>query len=689
MESNCILKAMRIELAPEGDGSSLPSINAPRTTPATTDLLLDATGTILDASPTLLSRLERRLDEVRGKPVNSLIPGFEPAVLAAVQQGLVTMPVHISAVCGRRGGHSALLTLEAHADPHPETGGDNIRLVATEEESAPSHDERRLIQTRLDRAERLETAGTVAGQIAHDFNNLLTPLIAYPQLIRKAIPNGSPALEFLNLLEKTSKDMSHLTQQLLSLSRRGQIGREVFNLEEVIERVIGLMSSTLPPGITIHHQKILRPMEVKGSRDQMLRVVQNICQNAIDAMGDSGSLTIRTENIYLDAPFGQYEMVNTGEYVKISFTDTGCGIPENIKDRIFDPFFTTKKADKKRGSGLGLSIVHGIIKDHGGYIDLESQIARGTTFSVYIPTHRDIQTGEIATPEHPISHKILVIDDDDIQVTLLCDMLKSAGYQAIGAPSGEDGLRLLRNSKTTIDLVLLDLVMLPGMDGLDTFRAIHRLNANLPVLLMSGYNHAAPKVLQAQREGAGVYIAKPIDQPLLARTVAQVFNLPTVPPPPAAQSFSPPPIPTQPPMAATRPAPATGTGPQPRQRRILLADDDKLIRKLFALIISTEFPNVPIDQAADGEEAIHLFKAQPYDLLIMDLQMPRVAGREAALEIQRHCASSNIPEPTIIFCTGFAPPESLSQIVGDGSRHTILRKPVGVDDLLAAIHARF
>ena len=124
-------------------------------------------------------------------------------------------------------------------------------------------------------------------------------------------------------------------------------------------------------------------------------------------------------------------------------------------------------------------------------------------------------------------------------------------------------------------------------------------------------------------------------------------------------------------------------------RRILLADDDKLIRKLFAMIVGTEFPDVLIDQAVDGEEAIQFFKKQPYDLLVMDLQMPRVAGREAALEIQRHCAQNRVPEPIFIFCTGFAPPESLAQIVGDGSRHTILRKPVRVEDLVSAIRSRF
>lgn len=677
MESSRISKTMRIELAPEGDVS--PAGPLPSKTPSrTADLVLDSDGQILDASPALLSRLERRLDDVRNKPVSSLIPGFDHSVLAAIKTEIPAMPVHISAVCGRRGGHSTLLNLEAFSDANTSSG--TICFAALSDEMAPSALEHRLIQTRLDRAERLETAGTVAGQIAHDFNNLLTPLIAYPQLIRKALPPDSPALEFLNLMEKTSKDMSHLTQQLLSLSRRGQIGREIYNVDELIDRVVGLLASTLPPGIVIRHQKIDRPMDVKGSREQLLRVIQNICQNAIDAMGETGTLTILTENIYLDAPFGQYEMVNTGEYVKISFIDTGCGIPDEIKDRIFDPFFTTKKADKKRGSGLGLSIVHGIVKDHGGYIDLESQVARGTTFYVYIPTHREVPTGEPSKPEHPNTGRILVIDDDTIQVTLLCDMLKSSGFQAIGAHSGEEGIRLLKERHGPIDLVLLDLVMFPGMDGLDTFRSIHRLFPKLPVLLMSGYTHAAPKVQQAQTEGAGEYLAKPIEQTLLASKVCQILNIPL-------PRLSPEPVPVKP-KAPAAGVPQAAPGASPQKRRILLADDDKLIRKLFALIISTEFPNSTIDQAANGEEAVNLFKTEPYDLLVMDLQMPRIAGREAALEIQHHCVQQNIPEPIIIFCTGFAPPESLSQIVGDGTRHTILRKPVRVDDLIAAIHAR-
>jgi len=292
------------------------------------------------------------------------------------------MPVQISAVCGRRGGHTALLTLEARRQVDPQTGACTFRFFALEENSEPSAEERRLIQARLDRAERLETAGTVAGQIAHDFNNLLTPLIAYPQLIRKAIPAGSPALEFLDLMEKTAKDMSHLTQQLLSLSRRGQMGKEIFKLDELIDRVIGLLDSTRPAGIRILHEPSSMPLEVKGSRDQMLRVIQNICQNAIDAMGESGTLVIRAENIYLDAPFGQYEMVNTGEYVKLSFSDSGCGIPDAIKDRIFDPFFTTKG---KQGTGLGLAIGKTIVEAHRGSITCDSEPGRGTVFVVSLP----------------------------------------------------------------------------------------------------------------------------------------------------------------------------------------------------------------------------------------------------------------------------------------------------------------
>lgn len=685
-------KSLRIDLAVGGIGIQGVLINYNIHELLSQDnvavMAVDYTGHIKDTNQRMLSFLERRSEDLRGRLISEVIPGFDQATIDLINVESAKCPIILTAVCLRRGGHSAPVTFMIHSIKG-NTPADNLFcLKLTDAANVIPAEEHHVVQSRLDRAERLETAGTVAGQIAHDFNNLLTPLIAYPQLIRKVVAKDSPAQEYLDLMEKTARDMSHLTQQLLSLSRRGQMVQEPFNVNMVIERVLVLLKPMLPLGINVAYNKAEQPMEVRGTKEQMMRVVQNICQNAIDAMGETGTLTINTENIYLDAPFGQYETVNTGEYVKVSISDTGSGIPRSIMDRIFDPFFTTKRASKQRGSGLGLSIVHGIVKDHGGYIDLESEVGKGTTFYVYIPTHREIAIGEAEpTPEH---HKetILVVDDDVLQVTMLCDMLKIMGYQASGALSGEEAISMVRDQKRRYDLVILDMILPFGPNGLATFKVLRSINADQKVILMSGFAHASTQVMEAQALGAGIYLHKPIESRRLAAAVHKTLY--GVPPqgameiaekkkihdrePAAIKPVA------KPPSAAAQPARDTS-----ERVRILLADDDRLIRRLFSLIIAAEFPEVQIDQASDGDEAIQLFQTQPYHILLMDLQMPRVAGREAVIEIYRFCKEKGIKEPAVVFCTGFAPPDSLAEFIGDGSRNMVLRKPVRVEDLVSAI----
>ena len=207
------------------------------------------------------------------------------------------------------------------------------------------------------------------------------------------------------------------------------------------------------------------------------------------------------------------------------------------------------------------------------------------------------------------------------------------------------------------DLVILDIIFNSGMDGLDTFIAVRKLIPNQRTILMSGFDHATKKVEQAQRLGAGMYLKKPITLQKVAEALQKEFH----------------------PEQELKPLPVTTTS------RIMIADDDKLIRKLFMMVISNEYPHAVIDQASDGTEAVHMFQSKPYDLIVMDLQMPKMTGSEAFLEIAHYCRETGRKEPRVIFCTGFAPPESLANIIGDGTRHSIIRKPVHVETLLKTI----
>ncbi len=272
----------------------------------------------------------------------------------------------------------------------------NINLVAIEG-IARDVTERKQMEEQLLRARRLEMVGTVAGRVAHDFANLLGPLLGYPELIKMALPEGHPAIEYCDVMLEVAPEIVEINENLLTLSRRGHFNQEPTDLNRLVEQVVGQMLPR-PDSLQIELDLAKDLMVVNGSPSQLLRVISNIFLNAREAMHDIGILTVKTENIYLDKPLIRYNRVEIGEYVRIEVRDIGCGIPTEITDKIFDPLFTTKRADRRRGSGLGLSIVHAVIGDHRGYVDVESQVGEGTVFSIYLPVYREA-AGERLSPE--------------------------------------------------------------------------------------------------------------------------------------------------------------------------------------------------------------------------------------------------------------------------------------------------
>ena len=342
-------------------------------------LVVDAKGRIADANEAALAFLNHARDTLKTMAAGDVVMRFDDVILDLVIKALPHgRPVVMDALCGRSDG--VWIPCELVVIHSEGMDDDRIRIHLMIREGGKLSGQGNVVaglEAKLARAERLEMAGVVAGQIAHDFNNLLTPLLAYPDLIRGEIKGSAEAIEYLDVIEKTAGDMSRLTQQLMTLGRRGRIGAERFCVNEVIGEVIKLLQPSLPKGVVIEFDQVTNLRDMTGSRDQVRRVVENLFQNAIDAMGDGGVVGVKTENVSLAFPLGSYGAVMPGEYVKVTVVDSGPGISEAIRDKIFDPFFTTKKATKQRGSGLGLSIVHGIVRDHKGYIDMESFPGRG------------------------------------------------------------------------------------------------------------------------------------------------------------------------------------------------------------------------------------------------------------------------------------------------------------------------
>ena len=365
------------------------------------------------------------------------------------------------------------------------------------------------------RAERLEMAGTVAGQVAHDFNNLLAPIMAYPEFIRDECGSNSDINMYLDSMEKAAHKIAEINQDLLTLGRRGHYNLEVLNLNMIIRQAISELSTGCD-NITFNIDLNQNLLNILGGSAQIHRMISNLLHNARDAIHDEGIIHIQTENYYADDDAISYNKVPRGEYVKLTITDNGCGIGEEILQNIFDPFFTTKNTDKKRGSGLGMSVVDAVVKDHQGIIDLTSKVGEGTSFYIYFPITRksnDFHNGDDFSGGN---ESILIVDDDDVQREVSYLILKKLGYNVEAVDCGEKAIKLLQ--KESRDLIILDMIMPGGIDGAETYRRIQAINPNQKAIVLSGFSES-DRVKEVMNLGAGAFVQKPLTRKEFALAV--------------------------------------------------------------------------------------------------------------------------------------------------------------------------
>ncbi len=375
--------------------------------------------------------------------------------------------------------------------------------------------ERKQMEERLLRAQRLETAGRIAGQVAHDFNNLLSPLVAYSELIRMELPEGHPAGQYCDVMGEAARRMAEINGDLLALGRRGLIEHKPTDLNRLASQALLQMADRSE---TLVVETDLDPdlLPVAGSSGQLLRVILNLLSNGREAMADAGVLAIKTENVYVEKPIGRHDRVEPGEYVRLTISDTGCGVPAEIRDRIFDPFFSTKAVDGRRGSGLGLSVVQAIVEDHRGYLDLESKMGAGTVFSVWLPVCREEVNEPPCDDTKGGAETVLLVDNDPLQREVVGRMLSMLGYRVEVAASGEEAISRLRQCPA--DLLILDMVMPPGMDGAETYRQLLKVRPDQRAIVLSGFAESE-RVQLARTLGVGAYVRKPVTVQELARAV--------------------------------------------------------------------------------------------------------------------------------------------------------------------------
>ena len=374
---------------------------------------------------------------------------------------------------------------------------------------------RRRHQEELARAKRLETAGRLAAQIAHDFNNLLTPLVAIPDLLRQSIPPELCPNRLLDNLDHATSQLVEINQELLTLGRRGHYKHEPLDLNTLLKQTLSAVG--FPRTVVIENRLAADLFPVQGGRAQLLRVLANVTANAIGAMDGTGTLTVETKNVYLDSPFQGSTEIAIGEYVQIDVSDTGEGIPADVIDRIFEPFFTTKSADRRRGSGLGMSVVHSVVEDHGGYINVRSTVGQGTTVTLYFPIYRGELEADVVAGAIPRGggERVLVVDDDPLQLNTVRFMLEQLGYEVAVATSGEQAVECTRDHPP--DVVVLDMVM-DGIDGTETLRRIKEHHPDQIAILLSGYA-TSDRVAEAMSLGAREFLAKPVRVPILGTAV--------------------------------------------------------------------------------------------------------------------------------------------------------------------------
>ena len=366
--------------------------------------------------------------------------------------------------------------------------------------------EQNRLEVQLQQAQKMEAVGTLAGGIAHDFNNLMTAILGNASLMLSTTDSTHPNYNRLKTIENQIKSGTKLTEQLLGYARKGKYYVKAININRLLKDALDTFSRTRKE-IRLNFRLAEDLFSIEADEGQIEQVLLNLFVNAADAMPRGGDLFFQTKNMthreISSKPFNPLP----GRYVLLQFSDTGVGMDKETQKRIFDPFFTTKEMG--RGTGLGLASVYGIIKGHGGYIDVESEVHKGTTFNIYLPASdkKVEKKAEASTQILAGGETILLVDDEEFVLKVNIEILKSFGYSVLDAKDGDEAIKIFRKNKNIIDLVILDMI-LPGMSGGEVYDIIKEINPDVKVLLSSGYSidGQAEKILERGCDG---FIQKP------------------------------------------------------------------------------------------------------------------------------------------------------------------------------------
>jgi PAS domain S-box-containing protein len=396
-------------------------------------------------------------------------------------------------------------------------------IVRDVTERKRAEEERKKLEAQLQQAKKMESIGTLSGGIAHDFNNLLMGMLGNVSLALLETDRSDPQYERLENIKQHVQDAAKLTKQLLGFARGGRYEVKPVDLNELVRKSSKMFGRTRKE-ITIHSEFQEGIWMVEADPGQLEQILLNLYVNAWHAMPGGGALYLKSENVILDESYIKPFIVLPGNYVKISVTDTGVGMDKETQQRIFDPFFTTKEMG--RGTGLGLASAYGIIKNHGGLINVYSEEGKGSTFTVYLPACE--AEGEVIEDSQKYegsstrTETVLLVDDEEMIINVGSQMLRKIGCEVLTAKGGKEAIEQYKSHKDRIDIVILDMIM-PEMGGGETYDRLKEIDPEIKVLLCSGYSLSG-QAEDILNRGCKGFIQKPFNMEQLSRRIGEVLD---------------------------------------------------------------------------------------------------------------------------------------------------------------------
>ena len=401
----------------------------------------------------------------------------------------------------------------------------NEELQKNIDERCRAENEKLELEKRLRHTEKMQAIGELAGGIAHDFNNQLTVIRGFADVLVYQLDNESDMYDSAKRISKATERSADLISQLLAFARKGKFISDAVDIHQIIGEAVAFLEHSIDKRIQIQQHLTASPHIVLGDASQLENAILNIAINARDAMPKGGKIILYTEVVSLDHKHYLYKEfeIDPGPYVLISISDTGIGIDEETKKRIFEPFYTTKKEGS--GTGMGLAAVYGTVRNHGGAIITKSKMGHGTTFRVYLPLMNDpVKSENKGESTHWIKGKgsILMVDDEEEILGMTSGILKNLGYTVTTCANGEEAVNYYRESASDVDVVILDIIM-PKLNGTDTFRELCKINPNIKVIICSGYSING-EVQALIDKGAVFFVPKPFEIPKLSKILADAFE---------------------------------------------------------------------------------------------------------------------------------------------------------------------